>query len=71
MRFKLMLKVATAFNSKNASLLPLSYQYELSAFVYRAIIARDSVSDWLHIVGSDFNIVEQISRTVTKFVAET
>ena len=53
MRFKLTLQTdAKAFGNR----LPLSYQYELSAFIYRAIAKADSsYSEWLHENGFRLN----------------
>jgi CRISPR-associated endoribonuclease Cas6 len=53
MRFKLTLQIdAKAFGNR----LPLSYQYELSAFIYRAIAQADrKYAEWLHENGFRFN----------------
>jgi CRISPR-associated endoribonuclease Cas6 len=53
MRFKLILKTDSA---AFGNLLPLNYQYELSAFIYRTIAQADSVySLWLHENGFRLN----------------
>lgn len=45
MRFKLSLSLSNAHNRK----LPMSYQYELSSFIYKTIANGDKMyADWLH-----------------------